>query len=107
MYACLLVCAHVFISLHLSPCVCMCVYMCVHMERDVGRSVVKEKPLVTLPTWSLQVFSPNCFSLGTLLTRRLLRVTRPVAWALCPPTGHTTWISGKWTSCKYLLGYRK
>lgn len=59
MYACLPVCTHVFISLHLSLCVCMCVYMCVYMERDIDRSVVKEKPLVTYPTWSHQVFHPT------------------------------------------------
>lgn len=57
MYACLPVCAHVFISLHLSLCVCMCVYMCVYMERDIGRCVVKEKPLVTYPHGHIEPFT--------------------------------------------------
>lgn len=57
MYACLPVCTHVFISLHLSLCVCMCVYMCVYMERDIGRSVVKEKPLVTYPHGHIKSFT--------------------------------------------------
>lgn len=55
MYACLPVCAHVFISLHLSLCVC--VYMCVYMERDIGRSVGKEKPLVTYPRGHIKAFT--------------------------------------------------
>lgn len=57
MYACLPVCTPVFISLHLSLCVCMCVYMCVYMERDIGRSVVKEKPLVTYPHGHIKSFT--------------------------------------------------
>lgn len=55
MYVCLPVCAHVFISLHLSLCVC--VYMCVYMERDIGRSVGKEKPLVTYPRGHIKAFT--------------------------------------------------
>lgn len=77
MYACLPVCTHVFISLHLSLCVCKCVYMCVYMERDIGRSVVKEKPPCNLSHMVTSSPSPNSFFLGTLLTQ-CLRVTQPV-----------------------------
>lgn len=52
MYACLPVCAHVFISLHLYLCVCMCVYMCVYMERDIGRSCREGDAPCNLSTWS-------------------------------------------------------
>lgn len=48
MYVCLRVCAHVFITIHLSMCVrvCMCIYVYIYGEED-RCSVVKEKPFVT------------------------------------------------------------
>lgn len=72
MYACLPVCAHVFISLHLSLCVC--VYMCVYMERDIGRSVGKEKPLVTYPRGHIKAFTQLFLTWHSLT---LLHVTQP------------------------------
>lgn len=50
MYACLRVCTHVFISIHLSVCACMYVYICVYIYGEEDRcSEVKEKPFITYP----------------------------------------------------------
>lgn len=52
------VCAHVFISIHLSMCVrvCMCIYVYIHGEED-RCSVVKEKPFVTYPHGHIKSFT--------------------------------------------------
>lgn len=50
-------CAHMYLYLSIYLCVCVCVYMCVYMERDIGRSVGKEKPLVTYPRGHIKAFT--------------------------------------------------